>query len=178
MIPNELLKSLGFVKAVYKTGSQILPWINNPNDSDYLFLIDENCSNFSLADLYKYKPFGETWVCTKKSDLSCGTVSYNCYFCELIYGENAGKVYNIFENMVDYKWELVRFGLNADYEKTKKYKFWYHILTGIYLLRNGKYELTDEQIANVRLCHDKQMTREIYDYIQGMLLEYKVQLRL
>ena len=47
-----------------------------------------------------------------------------------------------------------------------KAKYWYHILTGIYLIQNGKYELTEEQAQNVNLCHDKKMTLEIYNSIQ------------
>lgn len=30
----------------------------------------------------------------------------------------------------------------------------------------------DEQITNVRLCHDKQMTDDIYNYIQKKLEEF------
>ena len=44
------------------------------------------------------------------------------------------------------------------------------------MLENGKYELTEEQIANVRLCHDSKMTEEIYEFIQNKLAEYKEQL--
>lgn len=172
----EKFENLNWVIAIYKVGSSTLPWINSPNDTDYVFLVNENVSKKQLAELYQLQPENETWVCNKRANLFNGIPSYNCTFAELVYGNNNYALYDIFDNVKDYKYRLFSGGYNVDFEKYKRFKFWYHILTGIYLLQNGKYELTDEQIANVRLCHDKQMTQEIYDYIQGMLLEYKVQL--
>lgn len=174
----QVIQQFDWIKAVYKTGSSVLPYINNANDEDYVFLIDENTTTKQKIELYRHCPMTETWVCNRRADLYNGVGAYTCHYAELIYGKNDHMLYDIFENVRDYKYKLVLAGYNVDFEKYKRFKFWYHILTGIYLLKNGKYELTDEQIANVRLCHDKQMTREIYDYIQGMLLEYKVQLGL
>lgn len=175
MISNELLKNFEWIKAVYKVGSQTLPYIDNCHDLDFTIIVDHFPSHSQLCKFYNYKPDLEDWFCTKRTDLWRSSRSYNCHYAELIYGEPLDNIYDIFEHIDDYKAELVK-DYGVSYEETKKYKFWYHILTGIYLLQNGKYELTDEQIANVRLCHDRQMTQELYDYIQGMLLEYKVQL--
>lgn len=174
----EKIKQFDWIKAVYKTGSSVLPWIDNANDEDYVFLVDKDTTTAQMVELYRHQPMAETWVCSRHGDLFNGTGAYTCHYVELLYGKNDYALYDIFENAKDYKYRLYLGGYNVDFEKYKRFKFWYHILTGIYLLQNGKYELTDEQIANVRLCHDKQMTREIYDYIQGMLLEYKVQLGL
>ena len=123
-------------------------------------------------------------ICIKKNrkmSFLCTTVekkqnprifSYERYFEQIQYGDFVeSEGYFIFDHEDEYKQCLVDNGLGKPYDT--RFKFWYHILTGIYLLDNGKYELTDEQIANVRLCHDKQMTQEIYDYIQKRLLEYK-----
>lgn len=62
-------------------------------------------------------------------------------------------------------------GLGCEYSPLRKH--WYHILTGIYLIQNDSYELTEEQMSNIRLCHARQMTQEIYDYIQATLKQWK-----
>lgn len=41
----------------------------------------------------------------------------------------------------------------------------YHLLTGIYILQNNSYDLTEEQIANINLAHDKQCTHELYEFV-------------
>lgn len=178
MISNELLKSFDWIKAVYKVGSQTLPYIDNYHDLDYTIIVEHFPSHSQLCDFYKYKPSCECWFCTERADLWKSSRSYSCHYAQLIYGEPKGEIYEMFDHINEYKADLIKDAYGVSYEESKNFKFWYHILTGIYMLQNGKYELTDEQIANVRLCHDKQMTREIYDYIQGMLLEYKVQLGL
>ena len=44
-------------------------------------------------------------------------------------------------------------------------KYIYHLLTGIYMLKNNSYELTQEQIANINLAHDGNCTNELYNYV-------------
>jgi hypothetical protein len=108
--------------------------------------------------------------------LSKEIIAYECHFVKLLAGENSAELYDIFKNEAEYKQTLIKTGLGANFERTQAWKFWYHILTGIYMLENGKYELTEEQIANVRLCHARKMTEEIYEFIQSKLAEYKAQL--
>ena len=37
---------------------------------------------------------------------------------------------------------------------------------------SGEYKITEEQAKNIQLCHDKQMSEELYFYIQQRLTEY------
>lgn len=174
---ENLLRTFDWIKAIYKTGSAILPWIADPRDEDYVFLVDEEQATIPRkAELYDLRPINTTWVCTSRPYLSKEIIAYECHFVKLLAGENSAELYDIFKNEAEYKQTLVKTGLSANLERTQTWKFWYHILTGIYMLENGKYELTEEQIANVRLCHARKMTEEIYEFIQSKLAEYKAQL--
>lgn len=174
---ENLLKTFDWIKAIYKTGSAILPWIADPRDEDYVFLVDEEQATIPRkAELYDLRPINTTWICTSRPYLSKEIIAYECHFVELLAGENSTELYDIFKNEAEYKWTLVKTGLGANLERTQTWKFWYHILTGIYLLENGDYALTDEQIVNVQLCHDRKMTKELYEFIQSKLAEYKAQL--
>ena len=161
--------------AIYHTGSSVCPWIENPNDADYLIIV-ANLPDRRVAELYELKPECETWLVTSVGKKQNPRIfSYERCFEQILYGDFVeSEGYFIFDHTDEYKQCLVDKGLGKPLDT--RFKFWYHILTGIYLLDNGEYELTDEQIANVRLCHDKQMTQEIYDYIQKRLLEYKNEL--
>lgn len=163
------------IKSVYLTGSSVIPWIENSHDTDYVIFVND-IRDARIADLYKEKQENECFICTtEKCRRNPQTFSYERYFEQILYGDFVEiEGYFIFDHIDEYKKCLVDNGLGHSYRA--QLKFWYHILTGIYLLDNGEYELTDEQIANVRLCHDKQMTQETYDYIQKRLLEYKNEL--
>lgn len=167
------LKDLGdLVIAVYKTGSLVLPWIENEHDTDYVIFVKDT-SDKRISNIYKEKQKDECFLCTTVEKKQNPRIfSYERYFEQIQYGDFVeSEGYFIFDHIDEYKQCLVDNGLGKPYDT--RFKFWYHILTGIYLLDNGEYELTEEQIANVRLCHDKKMTQEIYDYIQKRLLEYK-----
>lgn len=175
MLTNEEIKLFdGWLVSIALTGSKSLSWIENHHDTDYVFYVNDMKNHKALVELFKLKPKNECWR-VSCFDIKARIYAYQYHFLQVLYGNEVPQ-YDIFEHSNDYKRKMVEYGLNKPL--TPYDKFWYHILTGIYMLQNGKYELTDEQIANVRLCHDKQMTQEIYDYIQGMLLEYKVQLGL
>lgn len=166
----KLLKEIygDWIVSIYKVGSSVLPWIENPHDTDYLIFVTDN-HDMKMSELFERKPKNECWFvsCPNKTRHPRNW-SYICNFKELLCGEPmASEEYDIFEHENEYKAHIVQCALGKPYNT--QYKFWYHILTGIYLLNNGKYELTDEQINNVQLCHDKKMTQEIYDYIQNQL---------
>lgn len=164
-------KYASLINSVYLTGSFVVPWIENSHDRDYVIFVN-NIRDARIADLYKEKQKDECFLCTTVEKKQNPRIfSYERYFEQIQYGDFVeSEGYFIFDHEDEYKQCLVDNGIGKPYDT--RFKFWYHILTGIYLLDNGEYELTDEQIANVRLCHDKQMTQEIYDYIQNRLLEY------
>ena len=173
LIKEELDRYTPWLISVAQIGSSVLPWINNPYDIDYAVYVIDNHATVKTHEFLKNKPKGECWF-VKQLDNSYLTQSYayQYHFIKPIYGEVFPEV-DIFADLPKYKEVLIKGG---SCEFTPKSKFWYHILTGISLIQNGNYELTEEQARNVRACHDKQMTLEIYNYIQQQLLEYKQEL--
>ena len=164
MVSNEILEQFKpWLISVAKIGSSVLPWIDNPRDTDYIFVVQDSHLIKKNIELRKYQPSNECWLIVplKRSLTMIGVYQY--HWLEPIFGETFPQ-YDIFEHLDEYKQNLVMRGLGAIFNPN--FKHWYHLLTGIYLVENGKYELTEEQAANVRLCHDRQMTQEIYNYIQ------------
>ena len=43
------------------------------------------------------------------------------------------------------------------------------------MIDNNSIELTEEQIANIRYCHDISLTKNLYNYIQERLSSYLIQ---
>lgn len=174
MLNEEQIISFGdWIVAINKMGSAVLPWIENPNDTDYEVYVTSCKELTKLSKLYSYKNKedslfvrDECWFTRDKRP--CAPYCYQYHYAQKLYGRDLPE-YNIFEHKEDYKQCLVKAGLGA----TNSGKFWYHILTGIYMLENGDYTLTEAQIANIRLCHDQQMTTEAYEFIQNKLKEYQ-----
>ena len=54
---------------------------------------------------------------------------------------------------LQYTSEKIHFFLEKD---NKVHKDLYYMLTGVYMLQNGSYDLTPEQIENINICHEYQ----------------------
>lgn len=178
MLDQEEFKNFSpWLVSVLQTGSRVLPWIDNPHDHDYEFYVADTNDYKQLSELYKNKPWGECWF-TKPIDenLPLRTSSYVQHFSKPIYGDYFFDQ-DIFNCKDEYKKVLIKTNENVKGGvKSIVWKGWYHILTGIYLLENGEYKLTEEQKANVNLCHDGNMTIELYNYIQEKLKAFKQEL--
>ena len=45
-------------------------------------------------------------------------------------------------------------------------KNWYHVLTAVYILENESYELTEKQLANIQLVHNREYINcKLYNHI-------------
>ena len=170
---EELDKFKPWLKSVVLTGSSTLPWINNPKDLDYKFYVQDSRRGTDVARLLKFKPKDECWFISDLNPQIMRVFEYEYEFFKPIYGSEFPRS-TVLDNIITYKELLIKLGR---YEYTPDVKLWYHILTGIYLIQNGKYELTEEQAKNVQLCHDKQMTFEIYQFIQDQLSIYEEELK-
>lgn len=157
--------------SVVKTGSQSLPWIEKPHDHDYIFYVNDITNGKMLVKLFKMKN-KECWGISSLEP-KIAPFAYQYQYMSIVLGGQKPS-YNIFEHIDEYKTCLVRRGLGKENDSKKN---WYHILTGIYFLENGDYILTDEQKENINLCHDQQMTYEIYEYIQEKLSGYATSLQ-
>lgn len=174
-IERMLKKYPQWIKAIYKTGSSILPWIDAPNDVDYVIFVNST-SDSRIFQLYEERPQNECWfVADESKNQNPRLYSYERPFEELICGEEIPtERYDIFENEREYKSYIVDKSLGRPHDNI--YKCWYHTLTAIYLFENGGYFLTEEQKANIALCRNKQMTVELYDFIQTRLKEWQEEL--
>lgn len=176
MLSKETLdKYKPWLISVAKTGSSTLPWIDNPHDIDYIFYVTDNHDARKMFEIQSKKPYNECWLIDEFGRQNMRIYAYEYHFLKPIYGEDF-PTYDVLEHIPEYKEMLVIRGLDCDFDPLRKE--WYHILTGIYLIQNGNYELTDEQAANVRLCHNRQMTQEIYNYMQEQLAKYAKELNL
>ncbi len=170
---EELDKFTPWLISVAQLGSSVLPWIDNARDIDYAFYVTNNHLGKRTSALTKDRPRGECWFVDELGNQqSARLYAYEYHFLKPIYGDKF-PVVDIFKDLPKYKEILINCG-NCEFDP--KSKHWYHVLTGIYLIQNGEYKLTEEQARDVRACHDKQMTLEIYNYIQEQLLEYKKEL--
>ena len=174
MLTNQELEQFQpWLISVVRTGSSTLPWISMPHDTDYICFVQNKRNTKQLVELYKLKPKNECWMVREFELGKVRIYSYEYHYLQPLFG-NEFPTYDIFEHINEYKKILVESGLGTTF--VPEHKFWYHILTGIYLLDNGKYELTPEQENEIRLCHSRQMTKEIYNFIQQRLQEYKQEL--
>lgn len=164
-----------WIKAIYKTGSSVLPWIDKSNDVDYVIFVSSTKDD-CIFKFYKDRPKNECWLVVDDNSVRNPRLySYERLFEQLLYGEEVlGERYDIFDSEQEYKACVVRQALGRPYDNT--YKCWYHTLTAIYLFENGDYFLADEQKANVVLCKNKQMTIELYSFIQTRLKEWQEEL--
>lgn len=174
MITNEVLEQFRpWLISVAKVGSSVVPWIDNPRDTDYIFIVQNSRDVKKSVELRKYQPTNECWLLAPLERSMTMVGVYQYHWLEPVFGDTFPQ-YDIFEHLEEYKESLVFRGLNKVFDPG--FKHWYHMLSGIYIIENGKYELTEEQAKNVRLCHDREMTEEIYNYIQQKLQEYKEEL--
>lgn len=174
-----LLELQPWLISVCETGSCTLPWIDSPHDRDVVFYVGHNHTSPEVQlfrSLVKsFKPSGECWILEIIPDRKY-LYAYQYHFLKPIFGTEVPK-WDIFEPLMMNRTK--RFLVHwATTHHSQESKLWYHVLTQIYLFNNGDYFLTPEQANNVRLCHDRQMSNEIYEYIMTELNKYAVELGL
>lgn len=168
---EELIQQNSAVVSVARTGSSVLPWINNPHDTDYIIYVKDRHELKYLRKQCKDIPNNECWIFSTIEGAKMQLYAYQYRFLQTIYGTDV-PTYDLLEHVADYKRLLVTYGLKHKSPITSKQ--WYHILTGIYMIQNGSYELTDEQKHNIQMCHDKRMTPELFEWIQEQLQQFKI----
>lgn len=172
---KELQQYSPWLVSVACSGSSVLPWISNPRDHDYIFYVTDNTLGEKILDLLEHKPKNECWLFDIVNRPTTPRIfEYQTQFRVLVYGTYQPSM-NILEIPEKYKYTLVKTALGVPY--TPNQKMWYHILTGIYMLENNSYELTSEQENNIRICHDREMSLELYDWIQHQLQQFASELQ-
>ena len=163
------------ISAIYKIGSTVNPAINsNYHDTDLLFV------SSSPAVLLK-KLQREAYYFDDYKDAACliGDVvnsnlrldAYACHYSELLYGTECRTTNDCIlcdeESKSAYKNELAKWYYFI--LQNPKHKYAYHVLMGCYILYNNSYDLTDEQIAQVQLAHDQNISDEAMAFIKEFL---------
>lgn len=149
-------------KAVYQYGSVILDYIVHKND-------DDKCYFYETTELYdekmKYLRLHRKELREQKIDVHLKDLStfnpfqiwaYQHRYARLLSGEHLDfENINILEHKqeyLDYVKEFVN--KRIDNPKLKNLKIWYHIYTGLSIIENDSYELTDQQIKDINRLHD------------------------
>ena len=168
-------------------GSYVLPWIRNKHDIDVLVIFKDNmkydlltCYSENIALIRELQAQGITPLIR---DFDRLLNQERCYvyennFCiKLFESEPFNTSFDIFNkryvNILKANFEYVS---NEYQDKNQIPKFLYHILTGIYMIQNNSYELTEEQIENINIVHDMEDTEmigELFNYCKEWLNNYE-----
>jgi len=97
---------------------------------------------------------------------------YLCKYLKILIGEDTLNVKNlsVLDQREKYKQRLKDFLFKDFNNLLNKHnelpKDLYHVLTGFYILKNNSYDLTEEQISNINIVHDRSDTnkyQKLYD---------------
>lgn len=153
---------------VYKSGSGINPYINNPHDVDYVvFLADDEFYNFNQTK-YNDGHLIKAKLSTYGDKVSVW--SYLWGYMQLVEGE-AVQLPNFFDKkdewiVVAKKYLYHRGKRKSHLDQNKKQrKSFYHLLMGLYVLENNSYKLTPEQANNVQLAHDGNLPEDVIEWL-------------
>ena len=170
-----------YCKCIYIAGSKASSYINNPEDTDVVIvcndtndkiktlkLLHTTCkeTKTTLKDNYNIVII----VSTVEKELQCREYCYQDYI--MLFGDTTFQPFHdILNNVEDYKAALRELHDRICEAPNKKL---YRLLTGIYILQNNSYQLTQEQIANINLCHDMADTdrmAELLEYCREYLFD-------
>lgn len=153
---------------VYKTGSGVNPYINNPHDNDYVVFLSD--SEFHSFDQRTYKD-GHLIKSTLSTYGNIVNVwSYLWGYMQLVEGE-AVPLPNFFDKKDEW-FEVAKTYLYYDGQRkshldqnNKQRKSFYHLLMGLYIFENNSYYLTPEQAYNVQLAHDGNLPQDVIEWL-------------
>lgn len=163
-----------YIVAVYKGGSNRIPFIKNPHDRDYEVYIKPDMPKTLFPKIFTDRERGED-ICVRRDgeNVAVAYWTWSLKYSEVIVGNDILKDFDFFT--IKDEW------INVARDMLQKCRYfnetggtvkrWYHVLAGLYVIENGGYDFTEEQIENIRLLHDRQGTVELYDYIKKKLGE-------
>ena len=150
-------------------GSRMLPFIRNPKDYDIIIVCKDKPNLEEAIRLFKLKynkeELRESFIDTHFRTLEQGKVSLlDSVYCYLLYYEKAEQeqilkesltIDKIKENVINrysrFKAARERKANLSLYDS----KLWYYMYTSICIINNNSYELTEEQIDNINILHDR-----------------------
>lgn len=173
---NTLLEVYNEIKdgciAVLLTGSAVLPYIKHPYDKDYIFLYKDEASA-KIAEEKLLKKYSWLELKTKFDwDIHIRFGEDTEYYglgnyIKVIKGDPAviSKLPKILENKEFYKDRCLNIykrqkDLLASFPTMAWYtrKTWYYLYRIVNVINNNSYELTEKQIEEINILHDKDTT--------------------
>lgn len=186
---KELIKPLyeltkDYCEGMILTGSIILPWINNYHDIDIVSLCKTKEDRGNLVSIYvENKELMKSYYSKGIYPLTCDyelflnpnkPYAYERKYGVILYAKNNFDIsFDIFN---DNYLNILKEGFKCvkkEYEDKGIFPKWfYHIITGAYLLENKSYNLTEEQIQNINIVHDaieQEKIKVLFDFVEGWL---------
>lgn len=157
------------MKYIGITGSKVIPFLTDVSrDTDILII----CSNKEEYDNIKNKinnikiP-GITVIVTlfNENDKLISYWSYLYRYLITIYKEDNYTLEDIDILKDNYKSMYIESCRSYISRGVPIYKNWYHLLVGMYILKNKSYDLTKNQINNIRLAHSWSIPEDLKDEI-------------
>lgn len=162
-ILNELLSSLDYISC-YIVGSSISSFIINKGDIDIVIITESGDRNIIPIDIRKNlrKNYNlDIHVCDK--DFFTKNIHWHSTFMQHYSGEDMSSEITLPLNNIEYtKQELVKRCKKLNHERLEQFKdsvykvkIWYHLYVILCYIHNNSYELTEKQIENINILHDR-----------------------
>ena len=157
---------------VYKTGSGVNPYINNPHDNDYIVFLGDN-----EFDSFNQTKYNDGHLMKRQLSTYGDVVKVHSYlwgYMQLVEGQ-AVQLPNFFDKKDEWlsvaKTYLYYEGKRKSHldQNGKQRKSFYHLLMGLYILQNNSFELSTEQANNVQLAHDGNLPQEIIEWLYSKI---------
>lgn len=158
---NHILSKTDKIRSIQLSGSATMDFLE-PNDYDVFVIVDPSTSEDELlrlnSDMEELEEEGKPIICHFFTELPIHRhMTFYAYldrFRKTLYGENLPVVSDIFERKDEYLGALKK--AVAHLKKfPKAHKILYHVLIGAFMLKNGSYDLTADQIEIVKEAHSK-----------------------
>lgn len=161
VIINYILSKTDKIRSIQLGGSATLDFLE-PNDYDIFVLVDSSMGEDELlqlnADMETLEEEGKPVICHFFKGFALHKYmthyAYLDHFRKKLYGDDLPIVSDIFERKDEYL-EALRKAIAHFRKFPKVYKSLYHVLIGAFMLKNGSYDLTADQIEIVKKAHDK-----------------------
>lgn len=167
-------------------GSSSLPWIKNKHDYDVAIIFKSKLHRHEIDSDKDVRlqfnnlkkelnvKYSISLLSRFEDSLINRAWNYQNHYFQVLIGDIPFDYsYDIFNreyvNILKSNFEYVS---NEYQDKNQIPKFLYHILTGIYMIQNNSYELTEEQIENINIVHDmedKEKIEELFNYCKEWL---------
>lgn len=153
-------------KMIFYGGSKTYPFIQNSHDNDLIAVIENDNVKDEVRELLHSEGIRRKNISELGIDFHLITLERNETFftkyrpwvsnyIEFIHNpDNIDLSYNMLEHVNDVKSNLIEF-LPKIRDIPTNNKDYYYIYTTLCFLKNNSFELTEEQINNINILHDK-----------------------